>query len=328
MEKIYRCILNMQKSNTASHHTPPHPPKLDDFDIAALRFLQALLDTSAITRAGELLGLSQPAASRAMQRLRQHFADPLLVRTAKGYALTPVAELLRPAVRTALDGINALFEVATFDARTATRSFRIASTDYGLSVALLPQCTRLRTAAPGITWQTEPWSDETLAKLERGELDCAFYADEPLPPDFHYRSLFSDGYALVCRQQHPLAALPKVAYRTLLKEAAKHPLWLPRYISSRRYLTDNIYAQFGLPAPCIAMASPYFYNALQCVLDNDWVAVVPERLARIWTTQHAIAVLPIAEKSLRFGYRLIWHARAHRDTGLQWLREQLAHGSF
>ena len=295
---------------------------LDSFDIAQLRFLQALLDSQAITRAGELLGLSQPAASRAMMRLRRHFSDPLLVRTARGYVLTPVAELLRPAVRAAMASMNALFEVSAFDAKASTRTFRLASTDYGVSAALMPNLESLRKLAPLITWQIDPWSDETTAKLERGELDCALYSDDSLPPDFHFRKLFSDGYALVCNQQHPLTTMEKPGGKALLIEAAKYPQCAPRYLASRRYVTDNLYEQLGLKALPIVVASPYFYTALESVLSSDWVAVVPQRLASLWAARYAIAVLPIMEKSLQFDYRLIWHERAHRDRGLQWLREQ------
>ena len=298
--------------------------RLDNFDIAQLRFLQALLDTQAITRAGELLGLSQPAASRAMMRLRRHFSDPLLVRTTRGYALTPVAELLRPAVRTAMASMDALFEVSAFDAKASNRTFRIASTDYGISVALMPRLESLRKLGPSIAWQIEPWSDETTAKLERGELDCALYSDESLPADFHYRKLFSDGYALVCHKQHPLTLFKKSGAKVLLMEAAKYPQCAPRYLASRRYVTDNLYERLGLAPSPIVVASPYFYTALESVIRDDWVAVVPAKLAGLWAQRYAIAVIPITEKSLQFEYRLIWHERAHRDRGLQWLREQFA----
>jgi DNA-binding transcriptional LysR family regulator len=304
----------MQKVNASS--------ALESFDVGQLKFLQALLDTSAITRAGDLLGMSQPAASRAMTRLRRHFGDPLLVRTARGYVLTPVAELLRPLVRSALDGINALFEVSAFDARTSTRTFRVASTDYGVSVVLIPQLLHLRNLAPLASWQVDPWSGETISKLERGELDCALYADEPLPPDFHYRSLFHDGYAFVCRRGHPLTAYGQASGKTLLKEAAKFPQTAPRYLTSRRYVTDNLYGRLGLKPASIVMASPYFHAALEGVVSSDLMSVVPERLARSWEKQYALAVMPINEKSLGFEYRLIWHERAHRDKGLQWFRDQ------
>lgn len=180
-------MLSMQKTNVDVG------VDWDNFDIGQLKFLQALLDTSGITRAGELMGMTQPAASRTMTRLRQHFGDPLLVRTSRGYVLTPVAELLRPSVHACLDSMHALFDVAAFDIADTARTFRIASTDYGLSVVLQPQLASLRQIAPFVAWQTDPWSDDTMAKLERGELDCALYSDEPLSPDFHYRTLFTDG---------------------------------------------------------------------------------------------------------------------------------------
>ncbi|PVE44065.1 LysR family transcriptional regulator [Limnohabitans planktonicus II-D5] len=308
-------MLSMHKSNV--------DVDLDTFDIGLLKFLQALLDTRGITRAGELLAMTQPAASRAMTRLRQHFGDPLLVRTSRGYVLTPVAELLRPSVHACLDSMHALFDVAAFDIADTARTFRIASTDYGLSVVLQPQLASLRQIAPFVAWQTDPWSDDTMAKLERGELDCALYSDEPLSPDFHYRTLFTDGYALVCQPNHPLASLGKMDSKSLLEDAAHYPQWAPRYLSSRRYMTDNVYERLGLKSSNIVLATPSFHTALECILQSDWLAVVPERLARIWAKTFVIAVLPIQEKNLRFEYRLIWHERAHRDKGLQWFKEQL-----
>jgi len=298
-------------------------PALESFDIAALKYLQALLDTSAITRAGELLGMSQPSASRAMAMLRRHFGDPLLVRTAGGYVLTPVAELLRPSVRTALDAMNGLFEVAAFNAQTSTRSFRIASTDYGMATVLLPKLSVFRGLAPLVNWQVDPWTDDTIARLERGELDCAFYADDPLPPDFHSRRLFDDGYAFVCHPKHPLASHQGSSAKALLKEAAKYPQIAPRYLASRRYVTDDIYSRLGLQPSTVVIASPYFHTALEGVASGGLVSVVPERLARSWQQHFKVLVLPINEKSLHFEYRLIWHERAHRDKGILWFREQL-----
>ncbi len=303
------------------------PSALENFDVGQLKFLQALLDTSAITRAGDLLGLSQPGASRVMNRLRRHFGDPLLVRTARGYVLTPVAEQLRPLVRSALGSIHALFEVAAFDALTSSRRFRIASTDYGMSVVLLPLLANLRNLAPLASWQVDPWSDETISKLERGELDCALYADMTLPPDFHFRRLFKDGYSFVCRRQHPLAAYQSANGKTLLKEAAKFPQSAPRYLAARQYVTDDLYSRLGLKPASIVLASPYFHAALEGVVSSDLVSVVPDRLARTWEKQYALTVLPIREKTLNFEYRLIWHERAHRDGGLQWFRNQFVRES-
>jgi len=313
MKKIIHRIFNMQKVNAQL---------LDSFDITQLRFLQALLDTSAISRAGHVLGMSQPSASRAMSRLRRQFGDPLLVRTSRGYVLTPVADGLRAPVRRSLDAMMALFEGADFSAGTSTRAFRIASTDYGMSVALQPRLADLRRSAPGASWQIDPWTDETLAMLERGDLDCALYSDEPLPADFHSRRIFADGYACVYRRGHPLGAITGSSAKALLKEASKYPQAAPRYLASQGHVTDDVYIQLGLPPSKIVIACPFFQAAVECVVDGDLVAIVPERLARTWLDRYPVALVPIAEKSLRFEYRLIWHERAHRDKGLLWFRDQ------
>ena len=112
-------------------------PSARDFDLNLLRFLRALCDTASVSRAGQLVGLSQPAASRAVARLRSRFADPLLVRTARGYVLTPLAQQLAPLVRRALSTMDLLFEGALFEPGPSTRRFAMATTDYGMSTVLM-----------------------------------------------------------------------------------------------------------------------------------------------------------------------------------------------
>lgn len=302
----------------ASHSDP------NNFDLNLLRFLRALTDTASITRAGEALGLSQPAASRAMARLRQRFGDPLLARTGRGHVLTPLAQELAPAVRRALAATDTVFEAARFEAATSSRRFRLASTDYGMSVVVLPVLARLREAAPHCTLEVDPWSDETISALERGELDAALYADEPLPADFHATRLFDDGYALVCSPRHPLAQQRHRDATALLGAAAAYPQFAPRYPYMRHHVTDNVYAKIGLPSPPIALAAPYFNAGPAAAHAADLVALAPLRLARQWADAAGLALLPLRDPRLGFAYRIVWHERAHRDPGLVWLRRWLS----
>ena len=117
----------MQKVDTKMK--PPH------LDFNLLKALQALLDTRSVTQTGERLGMSQPAASRVVARLRAELHDPLLVRTAKGYVLTPRAESLLRATQDALTLIQRVFEPVNFDPTASDRSFRLATTDYGPGAA-------------------------------------------------------------------------------------------------------------------------------------------------------------------------------------------------
>ena len=307
-----------------------HMPKTDvnldpaTFDLNLLRYLRALVDSASVTRAGEALGMSQPASSRAVARLRLRFADPLLVRTGHGYVLTPLAEQLAPAVRRALAAADEVLAAATFDPATAQRRLRVAATDYGMSTVLLDLLPTLRKAAPSIGLQIDPWGDDTVAALERGTLDCALFADDLLPPDFHSRRLFEDGYVLMCRRDHPLLAQSLAPAKRLLTAAAAYPQFAARYPGQRGQVTDDVYRRLHLtPAP-MAVEAPYFYAGARVVQNSDLVAVLPGRVARLWADATEVVTIPVDIAALRFEYRVIWHERAHRDPGVKWLRELIA----
>jgi DNA-binding transcriptional LysR family regulator len=112
---------------------------LDRFDLNLLRVLDALLDERQVSAAARRLGLSQPAASSALARLRKALGDPLLIRAGNGMRLTPLALELQPRVRRALDDLRAALSAATtFDARTTRRVFRIGADDY--ATVIRPWC--------------------------------------------------------------------------------------------------------------------------------------------------------------------------------------------
>jgi len=294
------------------------------FDLNLLRYLRALVDSASVTRAGVTLGMSQPAASRAVARLRRQFADPLLVRTGRGYVLTPLAEQLAPGVRRALAAADEVLAAAIFDPAIAQRRLCIATTDYGMSTVLLDLLPKLRTAAPGIRLQVDPWGDDTVAAMERGALDCALFADGPLPPDFHSRRLFEDGYVLICRRGHPLLAHSSSPARGLLTAAAAYPQFAARYPGQQGLVTDDVYRRLNMvPAP-MAVEAPYFYAGARVVQNSDLVAVLPGRVASIWADAVKVVTLSVDIAALRFEYRVIWHERAHRDPGVKWLRELIA----
>jgi len=151
-----------------------HASLLDHFDVKSLRLLAALLDTESISRAGDALQLSQPAASRAVARMRQLLGDRLLVRTSKGYTLTNRAKALKPQVEAVLAALEQLFEAEGFDPATSRRTFRIAATDYGSITILDRLVTQLARQAPSLALDIVPFGSHTLADLESGALDCAW----------------------------------------------------------------------------------------------------------------------------------------------------------
>lgn len=289
-------------------------------DFNLLPVLRALIDTESVTRSGELLGLSQPAASRAVARLRRQLGDPLLVRTSKGYRLTPFAESLRERVDAALSAAGAVFTPSGFDASSSERKFRIATTDYGALAVLAGVAPAVALAAPRATVSVDPWTESTLAGLERGDVDMALYADDHLPPDYHTRDLFRETYVLIARRGHPVTRLGR---RNLLERAAEFPQVVARYPAGRNFASDDVLAKMGAPAHHVALALPYFLISPMIVAASDLVMVLPRRVADRFSAVAGVVVLPLGPASPTFTYRMIWHERMHRDAGHAWLRQMV-----
>src|SRR5271170_4535995 len=182
-----------------------HNKELDELDFRSLRMLKILLETRSVTKAGEALSISQPAASRVLAQLRLALEDPLLVRGRHSNTLTPRAEALRPVVSDALNVVSTLFAKNAFDPRQANLTIRVATTDYGAATVLAPLAQQLALSAPNIRIDIAPWSTQTLSHLEDGRLDLALYSESKLPENFHHRGLFRDNYVCLVRLGHPLS---------------------------------------------------------------------------------------------------------------------------
>ncbi|MGN6702396.1 MAG: LysR family transcriptional regulator [Burkholderiaceae bacterium] len=292
-------------------------------DLNLLRMLQALLRTRSVTRGGELLGLSQPAASRTMSKLREVFGDPLLVRTSKGYALTSLAESLGPSVECALAAADEVFFAAAFEPDASTRAFRVCATDYGALAVVAPFSSGLLSEAPGISLLVSSWTDDTIEALEQGNLDVALYADDRIPPDFHYRDLFRETYVVIARRGHSLCKARGKTLPRFLAMLAEHRQIMARFPSGRVYATDDVLARLGAPSHKVGVAIPYFNTAPLIVAESDLVMVLPKKVAERFSGMLPLEIIPIPTRQEDFTYRLIWHERVHRDPGVTWLREKL-----
>ena len=171
---------------------------------------------------------------------------------------------------------------AVFDPARAVREFRIASTDYGALAVVVALASALAlalaAAAPHTTLTIDPWNENTLTGLERGDLDLALYADDVLPPDFHARDLFQESYALIVRRGHPLAR-SRLRGAALIARAAGYSQVVARCPSGRTFGSDDVLAKLGAPTHHIALALPYFLIAPLIVAESDMVMVLPRRVA-------------------------------------------------
>ena len=173
-------------------------------DLNLLPALAALLDERQVSRAAARVGMSQPAMSRTLQRLRDVLGDDLLVRGRGGYQLTPRAERIQRQVAELLPQLDNLFSDQAFAPATATDVFRLSGTDYATTIlgpALFQQVFR---QAPHATLSFETWQDGVFDDMERGALDLVLYG---LAPRAGMRSeeLFEERFVCVMSPEHPLS---------------------------------------------------------------------------------------------------------------------------
>ena len=295
---------------------------LDKLDLRSLRLLKVLLDTRSVTKAGEALGLSQPAASRVLAQLRHAIDDPLLVRGRHGNTLTPRGESLRPAVGEALDAISALFEQEVFEPSNTKLSVRVATTDHGATVVLGPLVQALATLAPGITVEVAPWGGQTLSDLETGRLDLALDAESHLPENFHFRTLFKENYACLVRQGHPLLKALRRDGSLNPSLASAYPQIVLLYPVGNRLEGDDVLARLGHPAKRVSLKTPYFTSAPLLLASTDDLLFLPLRLGQTLARLAPLSLIPL-HADTAFDYRLIWHERTQKDDGFRWLRDQI-----
>lgn len=162
-----------------------------------------------------------------------------------------------------------------------------------------------------------------IEALERGDLDVALYADDRIPPDFHYRDLFRETYVAIARHGHPLRKARGKALPKFLEILAEHRQIMARFPSGHVHATDNVLQRLAATAHKASVAIPYFNTAPLIVAETDLVMVIPKRVAERFARLLSLEVIPIPTHREDFVYRLVWHERVHRDPGVAWLRKQL-----
>jgi DNA-binding transcriptional LysR family regulator len=292
---------------------------INGIDLNLLPPLAALLEHRNVTRAAAVAGMSQPAMSRALGRLRTLLGDELLARGSSGYVLTPRAAALRPLLQATLDGVTALLTPAVFDPATARRTIRIAGSD-SHSVGIVPAVmARLAREAPGIDLRLEAYSRDLPARIESGAVDMAFaIASSPLPPGALSMPLADDRLALVMRRGHPAADRDWTI--------ADYGRWQHAGVAilgDGQSDIDAALAAAGVRRR-IALVTPHFTAALAAVAATDLVTTVSERFARRFEKALDLVVKPPPLGAIDLQLTVVWSHIRDADPVLGWFREVLA----
>lgn len=291
---------------------------MESSDLALLTALDALLDESSVTRAARRLGLSTPATSHALARLRERLDDPLLVRAGRSMILTPRAEALKPRVRDALASAEQVFDdPGELDLSSLERTFAISLTDYVLMTIGETVESTLATEAPGVSLRLLLNAVDDADRLRRGDSDLAVGIYAKLPPEVRTRPLLTDRFVCVVREGHP-----QVKRRLTLNQYARLPHVQVAPRGRPGGLIDTLLEKRGLERR-VARAVPFFGAALELAARSDYVLTVSERLAHARADELGLRVLEPPLPLPPYTLSMVWHPRFDADPAHRWLRETL-----
>jgi DNA-binding transcriptional LysR family regulator len=297
--------------------------RLHGFDLNLLIALDAVLHQKNVTRAAELIHVSQPAMSAALHRLREYFNDELLVRVGRDFELTPRGHSLLEPVRATLLQIQAtLGTQPIFDPAAARRTFSVMLSDLllpGLSARLLQ---RMVPEAPGVNLRFAAWSRSGIEQLAAGDIDFLVMLDNPALMGLQS---FPDWLARAeLRRMHWVCAV-SADHRTVGETLTREQfLSLPHvYVRSpgETLSTDDLVRrELGLHLNVRATTE----NVLEVPFmlpGTTLLALMPEALAALLQPSLAIRVLPLpAGLALQGRSTLFWHRRSEPDPGHAWIR--------
>lgn len=298
-----------------------HDTNIGTIDLNLLVALQALLTERHVTRAATRMGVTQPAMSHSLSRLREALGDPLLVRAKNGLQLTPrAATLVQPLDRLLVDAGALLASPASFEPKTSTRRFRISTSDY-MEIVLMPGLLeRLGREAPHIDIVLVRHDGHGLSQLDNDEVDVALVP--PMPTEsrtIRVQRILDEKFVCVVRADHPLVGKKMTLERYV---ELGHVLVSPG--GARGGIVDDALAKIGARRR-VAVVVPHFLVAPFLVERTDLVLTLAKRIARSLAPAVNLKVLePPAELDLPgFDVRLCWHERDHADPAHSWLRAQV-----
>ncbi len=289
---------------------------LRKFDLNLLHLLHALLDERHVTRAAKRSFLSQPAMSRSLERLREMFGDPLLVRSGRGYERTARGERVLRELESLMPRLEAMVRGEDFNPARSQERLRVAMTDLA-SVILLPSLMqRLRRAAPHMKLEVSAWRTQAYEDAAAGRLDTAL-SGEAVPSTLESEVLFKLDFVCLVGSAQRLRTR-----RFTLRQYLQCPHALVETLEGRQTMVDRPLAQLGAKRR-VVLSLPFFVPAIFAIAQTDMVLTVPRKLAKITAAIAGVRVVEPPREIQAFPYFVAWHPRLTGEPAHAWFREQL-----
>lgn len=289
-------------------------------DLQWVAVFDEVYKSSSVSRAAERLGITQGAASTALNRLRAYYDDPLFTRTARGVLATPRADALHPILRDVREALElARVGKAEFEPAQAERTFRIAMTDLG-EISLLPRLlNHLRLHAPLIRVDAEKITSDSPRQLQDGALDLTVGYLPQLEAGFYQQALFDQDFVCIASRSHP--RIGKRLSRAVF--TSEEHVAVTASGTGHAAMIQEVLEQQGISRR-IALRVPSFLAVAQIAGETELIATVPRHYADVMVSREPIRQLTVPYPLPHYTVKQHWHVRYHRDPGNVWLRRTVA----
>lgn len=286
-----------------------------NIDLKDLEILAAVYKTRNVSHASDKVGLSQPSISIRLGRLREHFRDPLFVRTSTGMQPTPRLETLIPSVNQSLGLLDgSVPQQAVFDAQRSDRKFRICMTDVGQMVFLPLLLTRMESIAPAVRLEVLNLTTETPRLLESGDADHAIGFTVDIQAGFYQQALLQDHFVCMVSRNHP-----RIGTRLTQRQFETEPQIDVVTRGTGHWLLYKALEDAKVERR-VAARVPSFLGLAQIVSHSNLLALVPARLGKLLSGEANVKTLAAPIKLPSYTVKQYWHERFHRDPANIWLR--------
>lgn len=302
---------------------------LNRIDLNLLVYLDVLLRERNVTQAANQLGLSQPAMSNGLRRLRDLFQDPLLVRTSDGMSPTARGKELEPLIRDVLAGVErAIQPTSDFDPGTANHVIRVMASDYAESTLFPRVLQTLREQAPGLTLDVMTPSDVSFLDVERGKIDLVINRFDQMPQSFHQVTLWTDPFICLMSKDNPI-----LEHFDLPAYLAADHIWVSKTGMGvgvgvnpddvqRLGWVDSALAQLGEQRR-IRVFTRHYQAAMTLAEENDLIVTLPSRATRLQRDNPRVVVREVPFKVPALELKMAWSPLLQHNPAHRWARQMI-----
>lgn len=296
-------------------------------DLNLLLVFEAVLQTKSVTAAGAQLGLTQSAASNALNRLRSTLGDPLFVRTSEGMVPTPRAQEIAGPLRESIERIRqAMGQHPAFDPATSDRLFRVFMADSG-QMTLMPKVLEsVALEAPNVVIETVSATNVRNREeaMSNGDVSLAVGYFKDFQGSFHCRSLFRESYVCMVGAANTLLTGDVLSFEQFA--ALPHMVYMPSgggHMQQEQAI-ERAFASHGLKRK-VTFRAAHFLGVTRIIASTNMLITLPYRLAQACASLTPVRMFEPPLEIPGFEVAQFWHSRFHHDPGNRWLRRLFAH---